>query len=68
MTSSRLAPRSHDFARAAWVGYDPITTPIMRRAAEYWAASRRAGRPTSDPAALDADVILAAQATLRAIR
>lgn len=44
--------------------YDPITTEIMRRAARFWADARRAGRPTADPKALDADVILAAQASL----
>ena len=40
--------------------YEPITTPIMRSAAELWAQSRRRGRPTADVHALDADVILAA--------
>ena len=44
--------------------YDPITTEIMRLAARFWADARRAGRPTADPKALDADVILAAHATL----
>jgi len=42
--------------------FDPITTTAMRRAAEFWAAARRAGLPTADPRSLDADVILAAQA------
>lgn len=46
------------------VEYVPIRTPVMRRAAELWADARRRGMPTADNAALDADVILAAQAQL----
>jgi predicted nucleic acid-binding protein len=42
--------------------YLPINTDMMLKAAEMWAETRRAGRPTSDPKALDCDVILAAQA------
>ncbi len=42
--------------------YLPITTAVMLRAAQFWAQARKMGRPTSDNAALDADVILAAQA------
>lgn len=44
------------------LGYIPINTWTMLKAAEYWAQARRLGRPTSRDAALDADVILAAQA------
>lgn len=44
--------------------YDPITTQMMEMAAELWATSCRIGKPTSDPHALDGDVILAAHAML----
>ncbi|HXG67708.1 MAG TPA: PIN domain-containing protein [Blastocatellia bacterium] len=44
------------------IGYLPITTPVMLKAAELWAQARRSGMPTADPKALDCDVILAAQA------
>jgi predicted nucleic acid-binding protein len=48
------------------IGYVPITTEAMVMAAGFWADARRRGRPTADDRALDADVILAAQATLLA--
>ena len=44
--------------------YIPITTDAMLKAAEIWADARRAGVPTAEEAALDVDVILAAQAVL----
>ena len=42
--------------------YSPITTEAMRKAAELWADARGMGHATADDKALDADVILAAQA------
>jgi len=46
----------------AVLNYLPINTEVMLKAAELWAQARKRGTPTADPKALDADVILAAQA------
>jgi hypothetical protein len=43
------------------LGYAPITTPVMLKAAEFWAAARKLGRQSAGDASLDADMILAAQ-------
>ena len=42
--------------------YLPITTAVMLQAAQFWALARQRGRPTAADAALDGDVVLAAQA------
>jgi len=44
------------------LNYLPINTEVMLKAAELWAEARNRRTPTADPKALDADVILAAQA------
>jgi predicted nucleic acid-binding protein len=44
--------------------YLPITTAVMLRAAQFWAQARKSGRPMAVDAALDADVILSAQAAI----
>lgn len=42
--------------------YLPLSTAIMRRAAELWAHLRTLGRPSASTKKLDADVLLMAQA------
>ncbi len=42
--------------------YLPLSTPVMRQAAELWARARQKGLATADKHGLDCDVILCAQA------
>jgi predicted nucleic acid-binding protein len=49
-------------ALKASIGYLPITTDVMLRAAELWAQARQQGQPTADNRALDGNIILVAQA------
>ncbi len=44
------------------LGFVPLNSQTMLKAAEFWAQARRLGKPTANDTALDGDVILAAQA------
>ncbi len=50
----------------AVLGYLPLSTATVRLAAELWADARNRGVPTADRHALDADVLVAAQALILA--
>lgn len=59
-TTPQSVQRLNDLANL--IDYLPLETHIMRRAAQLWADARSGGMPTASDAALDGDVILAAQA------
>jgi predicted nucleic acid-binding protein len=59
--SSTRAIDRLDQLRVTFV-YLPLTTAVMRHAAELWADARTRGSPTAPDTALDGDIILAAQA------
>lgn len=61
--TSRIA-LNHLDQLAVQLEYTPLTTAAMRLAAELWAQARTAGHPTASDHALDADVIVAAQALM----
>jgi predicted nucleic acid-binding protein len=44
------------------IGFTPIKTAVVLRAAEYWAKARNMGKPTADDKALDCDMFLVAHA------
>ncbi|MEK7406091.1 MAG: hypothetical protein AAB225_13370 [Acidobacteriota bacterium] len=44
------------------LAFAPITTPVMLKAAQFWATARKMGRQSAGDASLDTDMILAAQA------
>ena len=54
--------RLDNLARAPQISYLPLDTRSVRLAAELWSDSRQRGLSTAPPDAIDADVILAAQA------
>ncbi len=56
-----IGERNLDRLKASF-GFLPLTTEALLQAADFWASARRVGLPTADKFALDADVILAAQA------
>jgi len=56
--------RLDDLVATGGLSYLPVTTAAWRLAASLWADARQRGVPTASAQALDADVILAASATM----
>ena len=65
---SPLLPRLDELALLEGVYYVPLSTRIMRLAAELWAEAWNERRATADRHALDGDVILAATTRLVKMR
>ena len=57
--------RLDSFISSNAIVYLPINTTVMRQAALLWAEARQQGRPAADNKALDADMILSAQAIVQ---
>jgi predicted nucleic acid-binding protein len=57
--------RLDNFILSNAVTYLAIDTAVMRQAALLWAEARQQGRPATDNKALDADMILVAQAIVQ---
>jgi hypothetical protein len=64
LQAGRLRGVTHLDQLKSTAGYVPLTTPMMLQAAAFWAQARQQGQPTAPDPALDADVILAAQAMI----
>ncbi len=62
LAGSQAAVGRLDALYRSCIRFLPINTPAMKRAAELWAIARRRGEQTAHDHALDADVILSAQA------
>jgi hypothetical protein len=54
--------RLDNFISHPQILYSPLTTDMMKTAAQLWADVRQKGMPTADVLALDIDCILGAQA------